>query len=190
MIAAEPPPPPSLPPSSERSPWPFGKFPGVKRKKIFIIIGGIVVAAVIIAAIVATISSSARQNQQTTIREFAPKVNFIKFDAGKHEIQVGQSTKIIFNVQNSEDRVINDAKVVITIDPEVGNNYISISNNTIKLPSMNTQARTGDIEVTLTATGTPAREALYVIKGVVSAEGTMTDVSEFRLTIRQPQQQQ
>ena len=138
MIAAEPPPPP-LPPSSERSPWPFGKFPGPKRKKkIFIIIGGIVVAAVIIAAILATISST-RQNQQTTISEFAPKVKFIKFDAEKHDLQVGQSTKIIFNIQNSEDRVINDAKVVVTIDPEVGNNYLSISNNTIKLPSMNTQ---------------------------------------------------
>jgi hypothetical protein len=187
MIAAEPPPP--LPPSSERSPWPFGKFPGARRKKILIIIGGIVVVAVIIAAILATISA-ARQNQQTTISEFAPKVKFIKFEAEKHEIQVGQSTSILFNVQNSEDKVINDAKVVVTIDPEVGNNYLSISNNTIKLPAMNTQARTGDIEVTITATGTPAREAVYVIKGVVSAEGTMTDVSEFRLTIRQPQQQQ
>ena len=183
MISAEP---PHLPRPTE-SPWPFGKFPRV-RMRTFIIIGSVIAVAIIVGAILAITSN--QRGRDTTISEFAPKVNFIKFDAEKHDIQVGQSIKIIFNVQNSEDRVINDAKVVITIDPEVGKNYLSISNNTIKMPSMNPQARTGDIEVTLTATGTPAREAVYVIKGVVSAEGTMTDVSEFRLTIREPQQQQ
>jgi hypothetical protein len=183
VIAAEPPP---LPPPSERSPWPFGKFPGARRKKIFIIIGGIVVVAVIVAAILAIISAT-QQDQQTTISEFAPKVNFIKFGAEKHKIQVGQSTSILFNVQNSEGRVIDNAKVVVTVEPEVGNTYLSISNRTIELPGMNTNARTGDIEVRITATGTPAKEAVYVIKGVLSTEGTMTDVREFRLTILQQQ---
>jgi hypothetical protein len=181
MITAEP---PSLPPPSARSPWPFGKFPS-GRKKIFIIIGGIVIVAVILAAILAIIS--ARQDRQTTISEFASKVNFIGFEAEKQELRVGESTNILFNVQNSEDRVIGDAKVDITIEPEVGTTYLSISNRTIELPAMNTHARTGDIEVTITATGTPAREAVYVINGILSAEGRRTDVREFELTIRQQQ---
>lgn len=182
MIAAEPPP---LPPPSARSGWPFRKFP-IGRKKIFIIIGGIVVVAVIVAAILAIISA-ARQDQQTTISQFAPKVNFIEFEAIKQEIRVGESTSILFNVQNSEDRVIDDAKVVLTVEPEVGNTYLSISNSTIELPAMNTHARTGDIEITITANGTPAKEAVYVIKGVLSTEGTKTDIREFQLTIRQQQ---
>lgn len=183
MIASEPPPP--IPPPSARSPWPFGKFTS-GRRKIFIIIGGIVVAAIIVAAILAIIS--ARQDQKTsTISESAPKVNFIKFEAEKQEMRVGESTSILFNVQNSEGRVINNAKVVISIEPEVGNTYLSISNSTIDLPAMNTQARTGDIEVTITATGTPAKEALYIINGVLSTDGTRTDVREVQLTIQQQQ---
>jgi hypothetical protein len=181
MIASDPPPPLPRPPA--RSPWPFGKFTG-GRRKIFIILGSIVVTAIIVAAILAIIS--ARQDQQrTTISEFAPKVNFIKFEVQKQEIHVGESTSIIFNVQNSEGRVIDDAKVVISVEPEVGNTYLSISNSTIDLPAMNTQARTGDIQVRITATGTPAKEALYIINGVLSTDGTKTDVREVQFTILQ-----
>jgi hypothetical protein len=91
------------------------------------------------------------------------------------------------NVQNSEDRVIDDARVVITVEPEVGETYLSISNNTVDLPALHTGARTGEMEVSITATGTPATEAVYVVKGTVFAEGTKIDVREFRLTIRQQQ---
>lgn len=186
MIAAEPPPP--LPPSSPRSRWPFGNFPGTKKKRyFFIIIGGIITVVVIIAAILAIISAT-RQNQQTTISEFAPDVKFIKFEEGRQVIRVGESTNISFNVENSEKRVIDNAKVVVTVEPEVGYTYLSISNSTIKLPVMNPNARTGDIEVTITATGTPAKEALYIIKGLVSTDGTATDVRELQLTIQQQQQ--
>jgi hypothetical protein len=83
--------------------------------------------------------------------------------------------------------VIDNAKVDVTVDPQVGNTYLSISNSTIGLPAMNTHARTGNIEVTINATGTPAKEAVYLIKGVLSTEGTRTDVREFQLTIRQQQ---
>lgn len=187
MIAAEPPP---LPPSLPRSRWPFGKFPGTRKKRnFFIIIGGIVAVVVIVAAILAIISAT-RQGQQTTISEFAPDVKFIKFEAGKQVIRVGESTNISFNVENSENRVIDDAKVVVTVEPEVGYTYLSLSNSTIKLPVMNPDARTGEIVVTITATGTPAKEALYVIKGLVSTDGTGTDVRELQLTIQEQQQQQ
>jgi hypothetical protein len=43
------------------------------------------------------------------------------------------------------------------------------------------------MEVLITATGTPAIEAVYVVKGTILAEETKTDVREFRLTIRQQQ---
>jgi hypothetical protein len=181
MNSAEPPP---LPPSSPRSRWPFGNFPGTRRKKNFIIIGGIVTVVIIIVAIIG-INFAIRQNQQTTISEFAPDVKFIKFESGKQVIHVGESTNISFNVENSESRIIDNAKVVVTVEPEVGYTYLTIRNSTTILPVMNPNARTGDMEVTITATGTPAKEALYVIKGLVSIGGTATDVRELQLSIQQ-----
>jgi transaldolase len=139
-----------------------------------IIIVSLVAVAVIAGSVLAILS--AQQGERTTISEFAPKVNFITFGAERQEITVGESTIILYNVQNSEDRVIDDARVVVTIGPEVGDTYLSISNRTVDLPVLNTDARTGEIKITITATGTPATEAVYVGKGILSAEGTKTDV--------------
>jgi hypothetical protein len=75
--------------------------------------------------------------------------------------------------------------VVLTVEPTAGDNYLSISNTTTGLPAMNTDARTGETKVTITATGTPAKEAVYVVKGTIFAEDTKTDVREFQLTIKQ-----
>jgi hypothetical protein len=180
MIASGPPPRP--PP--ERLPWPFGNFPRVERRT-FVIIGSLVAVAVIVGAVLAIIS--AQQGERTTISEFAPKVNFITFEAEKQEIRVGESTSILYNVQNSEDRVIDDARVVLIVEPEAGQTYLSISNRTVDLPVLNKDGRTGEIKVTITATGTPATEAIYVVKGILSAEGTKTDAREFDLTVRQQQ---
>jgi hypothetical protein len=180
MIDAEPPP---ASPPPVRSPWPFGKFPQIGKKRTLIIIGCLVAIAVIVGAVLAV--NSAQQGQRTPISEFAPKVKFIKFETERQEISVGENTNISFNVQNSEDRVIDDARVVVTVDPEVGKNYISISNSTVHLPVLNKDARTGEIKVTITATGTPAVEAKYDIRGILSVGGTTTDVKDFQLTIRQ-----
>lgn len=38
---------------------------------------------------------------------------------------------------------------------------------------------------TIVASGSPAKEALYVVKGVLLAEGQQTDIREFELRIRQ-----
>jgi hypothetical protein len=46
-------------------------------------------------------------------------------------------------------------------------------------------ARTGEIKVSVTATGSPAKEAVYVLKGIVFVEQTQSDVKEYRLTIHQ-----
>jgi ABC-type antimicrobial peptide transport system permease subunit len=153
--------------------------------RTFIIIGSVIAVAVIVGAILAITSN--QRSQRTTISEFAPKVNFIKFEPERQELRVRQNTSILFNVQNSEDRVINDSKVVVTLEPEVGKTYLSISNSTVDLPVLNTNGRTGEIKVTITATGTPAKEAVYVVRGTIFAEETKTDVREFQLTIRQQQ---
>jgi hypothetical protein len=178
MIAAEPPP----LPRPTRSPWPFGKFPRL-RIRAFVIICSLIAVAIIVAVIL--VITSNQRGQHTTISEFAPKVNFVKFEPERQELRVGQSTRILFNVQNSEDRVINNSKVIVTVEPEVGKNYLSINNSTVDLPVLNTNARTGEMKITLTAIGTPAKEAVYVVKATLVTEETKADVKEFQLTIRQ-----
>src|SRR5881397_2883895 len=50
-----------------------------------------------------------------------------------HE-NVGESTSILFNVQNSEGGAISNARVAVTVEPAAGNNYLPISNSTEDLP--------------------------------------------------------
>jgi len=163
------------PPSSS----PFRRLP--RRKLIFV--GAIVIAVIIVVVIIAIILSIQQQQQHNG---GTPNVKFITFGADKQEIQVGQSTRVFFNVENSENKIIKDAKVVITIEPQGYEPYLSISNRTVNLPTMfSKDARTGEIGVSIIATGSPAKEAVYVVKGMVFAEGIQSDVKEFRLTIRQ-----
>jgi hypothetical protein len=170
------------PPPSSGPRWPFVKFPSWAGKRIFIL-GIAVAAAVAIGAALAI--TSAQQDRDTTISKLAPDVQFIAFGADRQEVRVGESAGVIFNVQNAEGRNIDGARVDITVEPAAGNTYLSISNKTVELPALHTDARTGEVEVSITATGTPAAEAVYVVKGTIVAEDTKTDVREFRLTIRQ-----
>lgn len=181
MIAAGPPP---RPPPSAGPPRPFGGFPRPHRRTL-IVIGGLVAAGIIATAILVIIVSNIQDDQQTTTIESAPELDFVNFEVETQEVRVGETTSILFNVQNSEDRVIDDARVIITVEPEVGETYLSINNSTVELPALNTNARSGDIKVTITATGTPAREAVYLIKGTLYAVENVADVREFQLTIRQ-----
>jgi len=181
MIAAGPPP---RPPPSAGPPRPFGGFPRPRRRTL-IVIGGLVAAGIIATAILAIIVSNIQDDQQTTTIESAPELDFVNFEVETQEVRVGETTSILFNVQNSEDRVIDDARVLITVEPEVGETYLSINNSTVELPALNTNARSGDIKVTITATGTPAKEAVYLIKGTLYAVENVADVREFQLTIRQ-----
>ncbi len=171
--------PPAVPP---RSKWPLGNHSGVKKKTLLIIIGAMVAAAIVIAVILAL---TFQQVQRTISDESAPRVTFVEFNVERRELQVGQNTSILFNVENSEDRVIDDATVSIEVRPEVGNTYLSISNSTIDLPVLYTNARSGEIKVTITATGTPAREAVYDITSTLFARGIQADVRQFEIVIRQ-----
>jgi hypothetical protein len=140
---------------------------------------------------IATISASViigqffvqQQHQQNPE---APNVRFITFEVDKQEITVGESTNVLINVQSSEDKVIDGAKVVMTLEPSGYEPYVSISNNPLQLPVfLGKDARTGEVNVSITATGSPAKEAVYVVKGMVFVNNVQTDIKEFLLTIHQ-----
>jgi hypothetical protein len=159
---------------------PFERVPK-KRKKILILLA-IVASAIIAAAVTIGLFSVQQQQQQN---KGAPNVKFMTFEVDKQKIAVGESANVLINVQNSEDKVIDDARVVMTIEPSGYEPYLSISNSTIELPMfLGKDARTGEIKVSITATGSPAKEAVYVVKAMVFVDQTQSDVRELRLTIR------
>ena len=156
------------------------------RKKIFILVA-ILAVTVIAAAFIIGHFFVVQQQQQQQQNSAAPDVKFIRFELDKHEIVVGETTNVLINVQSSEDMVIDDAKVVVTIDPPGYEPYISISNSPIQLPVfLGKDARAGEVKVSITATAPPpAKEAVYGVKGTVFVKDTQTDIKEFPLTIRQ-----
>lgn len=152
------------------------------RKKIFILVA-IVAIAIISASVIIGQFFVQQQHQQNPE---APNVKFMTFEVDKQEIAVGESTNVLINVQSSEDKVIDDAKVVMTLEPSGYEQYVSISNSPIQLPVfLGKDARTGEVNVSITATATPAKEAVYVVKGMVFVNNVQTDIKEFPLTIRQ-----
>ncbi len=116
----------------------------------------------------------------------APNVKFTEFDPDKRDISVGESARILFNVQNLETRPITEAQVVMVIEPSGYQSYLIIQNQTVHLPDLHSRdARTGQMEVIISAAGAPAKEALYTVKGVLFIEGNQSDVREFELRVRQ-----
>jgi hypothetical protein len=154
------------------------------RKKMFILVAVLAVTVIAAAFIIGQFFVVQQQQQKNSA---APDVKFIRFELDKHEIVVGETTNVLINVQSSEDMVIDDAKVVVTIDPPGYEPYISISNSPIQLPVfLGEDARAGQVKVSITATDSPpAKEAVYGVKGMVFVEDTQTDIKEFPLTIRQ-----
>jgi hypothetical protein len=157
------------------------------RKKIFILVAILAVTVIAAAFIIGHFFVvQQQQQQQQQQNSAAPDVKFIRFELDKHEIVVGETSNVLINVQSSEDMVIDDAKVVVTIDPPGYEPYISISNSPIQLPVfLGKDARAGEVKVSITATAPPpAKEAVYGVKGTVFVKDTQTDIKEFPLTIR------
>ena len=153
-----------------------------KKKKIFIAVA-IVTAATLASAVIIGQFFIQQQNQQNPE---APNVKFMTFEVDKQEITVGESTNVLINVQSSEDILIDNAKAVVTIEPSGYEPYLSINNSPIQLPVfLGKDARTGEVKVSITATASPAKEAVYVVKGTVFVNDAQTDIKEFPLTIRQ-----
>jgi NhaP-type Na+/H+ or K+/H+ antiporter len=140
------------------------------------------VAALAVAIAVAVIVFSIPMQTNSD----APNVKFTEFNPDRREINVGESTRIVFNVQNLEMRPITDAQVVIVIEPSGYQSYLIIQNQTVNLPDLHSRdARTGQMEVVISAADAPAKEALYTVKGVLLVEGKQSDVREFGLRVRQ-----
>ena len=166
----------SLRSSSEKS------AKNTNKKKIFIAVAIVTVATLASAVIIGQFFIQ-QQNQQNPE---APNVKFMTFEVDKQEITVGENTNVLINVQSSEDIVIDNAKVVVTIEPSGYEPYLSINNSPIQLPVfLGKDARTGEVKVSITATASPAKEAVYVVKGTVFVDDAQTDIKEFPLTIRQ-----
>jgi hypothetical protein len=116
----------------------------------------------------------------------APNLKFTEFTPDRMDIKVGEFTKILFNVQNLETRPITDAQVVIVIEPSGYQSYLTIQNQTVQLPDLHSRdARTGQMQVVISAAGAPAKEAVYTVKGMLFVEGNQSDVREFELRVRQ-----
>ena len=153
------------------------------RKKILILAA---IAAISIISASLIIGQFIVQQQQHQQNPEAPNVKFITFQVDKQEIAVGQSINVLINVQSSENKVIDNAKVVMTLDPYDYEPYVSISNSPTQLPVfLGKDARTGEFNISITAIASPAKEAVYVVKGIVFVNDVQTDIKEFPLTIRE-----
>ena len=142
----------------------------------------IAVAALAVALAVAIVVFSMPMQTNSDV----PNVKFTEFTPDKKDISVGESTKILFNVQNLEMRPIIDGQVIIVIEPSGYQSYLTIQNQTVQLPDLHSRdARTGQMEVVISAAGAPAKEAVYTVKGVLFIEGSQSDVREFELRVRQ-----
>jgi hypothetical protein len=142
----------------------------------------IAVAALAVAVAVAIIVFSIPMQTDSDV----PNLKFTEFTPDRMDIKVGEFTKILFNVQNLETRPITDAQVVIVIEPSGYQSYLTIQNQTVQLPDLHSRdARTGQMQVVISAAGAPAKEAVYTVKGVLFVEGNQSDVREFELRVRQ-----
>jgi hypothetical protein len=142
----------------------------------------IAIAALVVAIAVAIIVFSMPMQTNSDV----PNVKFTEFTPDRRDISVGESTKILFNVQNLEMRPIIDGQVIIVIEPSGYQSYLTIQNQTVQLPDLYSRdARTGQIEVIISAAGAPAKEAVYTVKGVLFIEGNQSDIREFELRVRQ-----
>jgi hypothetical protein len=161
---------------------PSEKSAKTTKKKTDIIVAIAAIATIAAAAIIIQFFVL-QQHQQNPE---APNVKFMTFEVDKQEITVGESTTILINVQSSEDIVIDNAKVVVTIESSGYEPFLSINNSPIQLPVfLGKDARTGEVKVSITATASPAKEAVYLVKGIVFVNDAQTDIKEFPLTVRQ-----
>ena len=81
---------------------------------------------------------------------------------------MGENITVLINVRSCEDKVISDGRIVMTIERSGYESFLSLSNSTIQLSTfLRKYARTRQIHVPLTAAGSLAKEAAYLVKGMV-----------------------
>ena len=149
-------------------------------------IGKIIVVAAVLIVGIAVAALVFFMPQPDGMNATVPDVKFVSFDADRKDITVGETTNIIYNVQNFEERAIANARVTISIESPGYDQFLSIQNQTTLLTSLPAKdAATGEIRVPITAIGSPAKEAVYVVKGILMVEGVQSDVRELELKIHQ-----
>jgi hypothetical protein len=80
-------------------------------------------------------------------------------------IAVGENITVLINMCSCEDKVISDGRIVMTIERSGYGSFPSLSNSTIQMPTfLRKYARTRQIHVSLTAAGSLAKEAGYLVK--------------------------
>lgn len=141
--------------------------------------GAAAVVVVLVTAVFAVFAFSNSSNPP-------PNVKFVQFDTDRREILVGESMRVFLNVESNEPRTINDTRIIMLINPASALTYLSVDKPTVLLPPLNgKESRTGEVQVSITATSSPAKEAIFVVKGILYVEGHQTDVKEFDLKVRQ-----
>ena len=146
----------------------------------------IIISAAIIAVAVAVVTAAVTGYAFNSNGTSPPNVKFVQFDTDRREILVGESMKVFLNVESHEPRTINDTRVIMLIEPLSALTYLSVDRPSVLLPPLNgKESRTGETQVSITATSSPAKEATFVVKGVLYVEGHQTDVKEFELKVRQ-----
>ena len=127
------------------------------RGKRSLAIFDVLIAALIVSIAVAVVVFSMPRHTNSD----APNVKFTEFNPDRRDINVGENTRILFNVQNLEMRPITEAQVVIVIEPSGYQSYLIIQNQTVHLPDLyGRDARTDLMEVVISAAGAPAKEAI------------------------------
>jgi hypothetical protein len=153
------------------------------RLKSTIIVAGVAALVAVVATTVAIMVLAFPASINSP-----PNVKFVEFTFDrKQDIKVGESLKVFFNVVNHESRTFNDVRVGVFIEPSSSYQpYLLIDKPTVILPALTGKdSQTGQNQVTISVTGSPAKEAIYTVRGVIYVDGMQTDVREFDLKIRQ-----
>jgi hypothetical protein len=151
------------------------------RLKGTIIVAGIVAGVAVVATTVAIMVFAL-----PALVNSPPNVKFAEFAPDRQDIKVGESTTIRFNIVNHESGTFDDVRAVVSIEPSSYQPYLLIDTPTTFLPALTGKdSQTGQNQVKITATGSPAKEATYAVQGILYVEGEQTDIREFDLKIRQ-----
>ena len=61
--------------------------------------------------------------EQKQLDEGVPNVKFMTFEVDKQDIAVGESTNVLINVRSSEDKLVQNARILMTIEPSAMNHF-------------------------------------------------------------------
>lgn len=152
-LSGQPPPLPS---------WaPFTSFPKRRMKKLILIS----TFALAVIATAETLKEFLMLIKKKTAERRSTRCEVHSIRGWKKEIAVGENITVLIKVRSCEDKVISHGRKVMTIERSGYESFLSLSNSTIQmLTFLRKYARTRQIHVSLTAAGSVAKEAGYLVK--------------------------